>query len=135
MKPLTYTYQACPHRARWRLGLWYWSVTDGPTGPVLEGGKARTEWGCNRKLERTLARCRPFQVVRIAHPPLHPLTDDEAKQIRQDLADEGIRIILRFSLRDVEVVPVGQLTTWQQAAALHAVCRRTDVPVHWAVSR
>lgn len=128
--PLPYRRQACPHRSRLRLGRWHWWITDGETGPELAHGIARTEWGCNRRIEQALDRCCPFQVVRIGHPPLHPLTPVEALAICDDLAAEGIQVRLNAG-REVELCPLAELDTWQRVRAVRVVQAVTDAPVRW----
>lgn len=65
--PIPYAYQACPHRARYRIGRWHWWLTDGETGPELCRGTARTEWGANRRIERALKACERTPVAEV--PP------------------------------------------------------------------
>jgi hypothetical protein len=127
-----------PMPGRRGLFSWHWQIRDASTGPVLAEGAARTRRGAMRQRKKARARCvRRRYVVNIEHPPLHPLTYEEAEAIQHDLREEGIRITLRFDPREVLVCPLADLSTWQKAAALHAVLRCTDVPVHWgrAVAR
>lgn len=137
--PLLYTdcaYRNLPRKVA--VLRWAWSIRDGATGPLLAEGTARTARAAQRHLDRAYGRCvRRRHVVDIGHPPLHPLTYAEADAIERGLAAEGIRIMLRGDEREVALCPLAELDTWQKAAALHAVVRATDVPVHWgrAVAR
>jgi hypothetical protein len=128
--PIPYAYQACPHRARYRIGRWHWWLTDGETGPELCRGTARTEWGANRRLERALKRC-------VGKPgPKRPLSPVTALAITRQLNADGIPVTVCAG-DCVDVCATCPVTTEQEVAALAAVLAATDQRVNWreAVSR
>jgi hypothetical protein len=123
---LTYTRFPSPQSRRIHLGRWVWAITDGLTGPAIISGRAISEWGALRKIERAVGRCEQ----RVDCDARHPLTRSEALQICACLAVEGIRITIKLS-EAVDVYAVGPVDTRQEVAALGAVLARTDAPVRW----
>lgn len=130
--PPLYTRFAAPRSRRIRLGRWEWAVTDGIGGPVLASGHTLTWYGTSRRLDRAVRSCRPrpHHITRDDRPARHPLSAVEAVAICDDLAAEGIRIVIRLG-DCVDVTPCAAVDTAQEVRALAAVLGRTDVPVRW----
>lgn len=132
MTPLLCRNYPSPHYRRDRFGRWLWSITDGMTGPTLIAGTALTQWGAHRKLNKAAKCCQRRQwVTRDDRPVLHPLSLVEATAICDDLACEGIRIVIRLG-DVVRVCPAAPVTTRQEVHALTAVKDVTDATVIWA---
>jgi hypothetical protein len=130
--PPLYTRFAAPRSRRLRLGRWEWAVTDGIGGPVLASGHTLTWYGTSRRLDRAMRSCRPrpHHITRDDRPARHPLSAVEAVAICDDLAAEGIRIVIRLG-DCVDVTPCGPVDTWQRVHAVRTVVDRTDVRVRW----
>lgn len=131
--PLLYTdYPHSPMPRRLHFGRWHWEIRDAATGPILAEGDTRTRRGAMRQREKSRVRCvRRHHIVNISHPPLHPLTAAEVASVAFDLAAEGVPVEPVVVHGEVELCPLAELDTWQRVAALRAVIRRTDAPVHW----